>query len=137
MKTDHWYKSHLREIPRHECLELLESQQVGRISFDDGDGPVVIPVNYAVFDETVLIATSAFGTIATSATDHRVAFEIDQIDDFNESGWSVLVRGRAEHLQYDELPASQDRPVPWAEGTRTYVLRITPGTVTGRRLIPA
>ena len=138
MTTEHWFKSHLREIPRSECLELLAEHKVGRIAFVDVDGPLMIPVNYALDGDTVLVATSAFSNLAQSATGARVAFEVDESDDYTESGWSVLVRGAAERVSYDELPHDAvARPYPWVEGTRTFVLRITPREITGRRLVPA
>ena len=137
MTAEHWVKSHLREIPRSECLELLAAHKVGRIAFVDDDGPLMIPVNYALDGDAVLVATSAFSNLAQSATGSRVAFEVDEVEDYTESGWSVLVRGAAEHVSYDELPHDVARPYPWVEGTRTFVLKITPREITGRRLVPA
>lgn len=137
MRTEeHWFKSHLKEISREECLALLRSGQVGRVAFNDDAGPMVLPVNYAVDGEDLLIATSPFGSLARSG-DGPVAFEVDDVDDFHEAGWSVVVRGRATRVGYDELPDERRMPYPWAEGTRTAVLRITPVEITGRRLIPA
>ena len=46
------------------------------------------------------------------------------------------MRGRAELLEWDELPADEDRPTPWVEGTRNMYVRITPDRITGRRVLP-
>jgi len=135
--TSHWFKSHLKDMPRDECFQLLESRQVGRIGFVDPDGPVVLPVNYVIHDEVVLIATMPGNSIASHAVDQPVAFEVDEIDEFNETGWSVLVRGLASSVSRDELPDEQDQPNPWAEGDRSLVIRITPSHVSGRYLLPA
>jgi nitroimidazol reductase NimA-like FMN-containing flavoprotein (pyridoxamine 5'-phosphate oxidase superfamily) len=133
--SEHWFSSKLRELDREECLRLLQGGRVGRIAFADDSGPDVFPVNYVMDGEDVLIATTAYGSLARSSTNDRVAFEVDELDDFTESGWSVVVRGRATR----ESPASQtaERPQPWAEGNRTYVMRITPDVISGRRLIPS
>ena len=58
----------------------------------------------------------------------RVAFEIDDIDEERESGWSVLVLGSAERVtrEYTLTSLWKDGPVPWAEGTRNLFIMITP-----------
>lgn len=131
----HWFKSRVRDLDRAECLTLLHSQRVGRLAFTDDSGTDVIPVNFVLDGGDLLIATSAYGPIARSATGARVAFEVDGVDDFTESGWSVVVRGRTTREAPFDLPA--ERPYPWAEGTRSYVLRVHAEVVTGRRLIPS
>src|SRR3712207_8736239 len=51
--------------------------------------------NYGMDGETIVIRTSP-GT-KLSATQHaNVTFEVDEIDQFARSGWSVLVRGLAD-----------------------------------------
>ena len=110
--TSHWFKSHLRDVPRTECIELLESRQVGRVAFVDPDGPLALPVNYVIQNESVLIATSPTGTLARHVPGKTVAFQVDEIDEFNETGWSVLVRGHASVLTGDP-PDDEHQPNPW------------------------
>ncbi len=114
----------------------MASRQVGRVGFIDPDGPVVLPVNYSMQGGNVLIATSAVNSLSAYATEGPVAFEVDDIDEFNETGWSVLVRGRAELVPFEELPAEDRRPYPWPAGARILLLRIFPTQLTGRRLFP-
>lgn len=133
---DHWFKAHLKEVSRDECLALLGCLQVGRIAFVDSDGPVALPVNYAVDGECILIATTPWGSVARHATG-KVAFEVDEIDEFNEAGWSVLVRGTASVVPPGDGPREKDRPNPWPEGPRDLLLKITPHSITGRRLLSA
>jgi len=68
----------------------------------------------------------------------RVAFEIDDIDEERESGWSVLVLGSAERVTREYMLTSlwKEGPVPWAEGTRNLFIMITPETITGRTVGP-
>lgn len=135
MKDQHWYKAHVRDIERAECIDLLRSQKVGRIAFTDDSGPDALPVNYSVDGEDILIATTGYSSIARAANGGRVAFEIDDIDNYTESGWSVVVRGRA-HRESPFEPGD-NAPYPWAEGNRAYVIRIRADVITGRRLVPA
>jgi len=131
-----WTSGKLRELDPSECLELLRSRSVGRVAFCAEDGPVVLPVNYAVHDGDVLFRTSPHNSIARHVNSRPAAFQVDEIDDFTQSGWSVLLRGTAELVEdVHDLP-QEDRPVSWAEGTRTLYVRVPGGSITGRRLYP-
>ena len=136
MISDRWFPSHVTEISTQECYELLASRPVGRIAFlVDGD-PLVLPVNYVVDGHDILFRTSPRTELGRSMTRGRVAFEVDDFDEFNQSGWSVLFQGS---VGYDDSDAVEpgDRPEPWAEGVRNLVVRIRPRLVTGRRLLSA
>lgn len=136
MCSEHWFKSHMREIPQDDCLELLQGQDVGRMVFADDTGPLALPVNFSVARGTVLVATSPYGSIAKYATKGPVAFEVDESDEYTESGWSVLIRGTASVVPHSDLRDSHEEPpYSWPEGTRTLVLRITPRDISGRRLL--
>jgi nitroimidazol reductase NimA-like FMN-containing flavoprotein (pyridoxamine 5'-phosphate oxidase superfamily) len=138
MKTEqpHWFESREVTLSESECLEVLGGNQVGRIVFDDEVGPVALPVNYAVEGTDIVIRTLHSGTIARNTAQRLVAFEVDEIDDYTESGCSVVVRGRADVKPLGEFPP-KDEPHPWAEGDRHCIVRIRPEAITGRRLIPA
>jgi uncharacterized protein len=130
-----WFPSHVKDMSQKECQSLLEGGHVGRIAFVDPDGPVVLPVNYVMVDDCVVLATAPYSSLARHAASAAVSFEIDEIDEFTESGWSVLVRGRTSIVERHEL-SGVDLPQPWAEGIRTLVLKISPADISGRRLIP-
>jgi len=96
----------------------------------------VVPVNFVLRDGQVVFRTSPHTSLGRHAHGTTVAFEIDDIDDFTQSGWSVLVRGTATYVDPDELPDAADvRPQPWPQGVRTLQLRIRPHSLTGRRLL--
>jgi uncharacterized protein len=134
---ERWFPSHLNDMERTECLELLGSHQVGRVAYCDDLGPVVLPVNYVIDHGTVLIQLSPHSTLARNLRSAPASFEVDEFDDYNQSGWSVLVRGAATYVEPDDLRDADDRPVAWAEGERTFHVRITPHDISGRRLLPA
>jgi hypothetical protein len=132
---DRWQRGEPEVLSDEECRELLASRRVGRLAYNDDDGPVVTPLNYAVSDDAVLVATSPTTQLAAHAPGSAVALEVDDLDVGEHAGWSVVVRGRAEVVDYGALPAAHDaRPAPWAAGDRTTYLRIVPTSVSGRRL---
>ena len=126
------------ELDRAESLELLTAKKVGRIGFLAEQGPVILPMNYVFADNHIIVRTVAFGVLARSAIDQKVAFEVDDVDDFLESGWSVLVTGAGTLLSDDQLQQlkSAASPDPWAEGPRTLFFSIACDQVSGRRLLP-
>jgi nitroimidazol reductase NimA-like FMN-containing flavoprotein (pyridoxamine 5'-phosphate oxidase superfamily) len=131
-----WKSGRLRELDSSECLELLGTRSVGRVAFCTDEGPVVLPVNYVVRGEDVLFRTSPHNSIARYASGHPAAFEVDEVDDFTQSGWSVLMRGTAELVEDVHDIPTESRPVPWAEGTRSLFVRVRTRSITGRRLFP-
>lgn len=137
--TERWERGELQTLSSAECLQLLGSRDLGRMAYNDPEGPVVIPVNFVLDGDTVIIATSPHTDLGRRhAHAGTVAFQVDEIDQQAHSGWSVLLRGTAEAVDYAELPASyHSRPAPWAGGVRTLYLRIVPSNITGRRLLPA
>jgi len=136
MIGDRWYPSHLTELSTEECYELLASRPVGRIAFVVDGAPIVLPVNHTVDGDDILFRTSPRTELGRRMIRGRVAFQVDDFDEFNQSGWSVLFQGSAEYDDSDVL-WPEDRPQPWAEGVRNLVVRIRPRLVTGRRLIAA
>ena len=131
-----WASGHLRELDVSECLELAATKSVGRIAVCTDDGPVVLPVNFLVDDLGVVFRTSPHNSIAPFVHGGRAAFEIDEVDDFTQSGWSVLISGTADVVDEAGALPAEARPLPWAEGVRSMYVRIAARSVTGRRLYP-
>jgi hypothetical protein len=65
----------------------------------------------------------------------RVTFEIDELDEAGQCGWSVVVHGHAELLDDSELGLSPSVGT-WA-GLKDHTAVIRPYKVTGRRVRPA
>jgi hypothetical protein len=68
-----------------------------------------------------------------------IAFEVDQVDEFLQTGWSVLVVGNAGLMDERSLRLLdlQQSPQPWPEGRKALVVQLPLTTVTGRRVHPA
>jgi nitroimidazol reductase NimA-like FMN-containing flavoprotein (pyridoxamine 5'-phosphate oxidase superfamily) len=135
-----WFEPALfQHLPPEECRDLLATKSVGRVGFNGPDGPQVLRVNYVVHQRNTIIFRTATGsTLAEAMRNNRVAFEIDDIDEFLQSGWSVLAVGEADLVDDPNLLAElwgDQGPQPWAVGLRTQFVRITPTRLTGRRVL--
>lgn len=130
----------LEELSPGECLELLSGQTVGRLAYNDDLGPIAEPLNYAVDGDTVVLRVGD-GTKRRATVQPLLALEVDRIDPDGRAGWSVIVRGPAEEVPLDEVPAlvhqlreaGVDPPRPWAAGVHNVWLRITVSNLSGRR----
>lgn len=122
------------------CLELLGSQDVGRLGFLSAGGPEILPVNYALDGGAVVFAT-ATGTKLWGVVRSSVVFEIDHTDPGTRSGWSVIVHGNAQEVTAADSSALRERIralriEPWAAGDKPHLVRIAPRYITGRRIPP-
>jgi uncharacterized protein len=131
-----WFRGHLQELSREECLDLLASKSVGRVAYCAPEGPEVLPLNYVLLGDSLLFRTAPHSALGQRLRLDVAAFQVDEIDDYTESGWSVLLRGMVTPVEYDDLPPAEQRPQPWAAGSRPLHLRLAPRTITGRRLLP-
>jgi len=132
----------LEELDEAECLRLIAAGGIGRIGYSGRYGPTVMPVNYRLYEGTIV-----FRTTPDSATDedlrtgianaeYKVAFEIDDFDTAAKTGWSVLIQGSAHHVESDAERASVAGAgvEPWPGGDRELFLRVVPVRITGRRV---
>lgn len=127
---------HLVELGAEESWELAAQQQLSRIAWTSGSGPVVIPVNHVIHDRALWIRTSAYSKLVQEVDDARVAVLIDDIDAASRLGWSVLVRGLAQvHYHSEEVPTAVRELHAWAGGARPLWVEVRAGEITGRRLV--
>ena len=122
------------ELSEAECQELLAQHTAGRVGFMAPDGPQILPVTYQYRNGDVIFRTSPAGALSGLVRRTSVAFEIDDIDEQNKSGWSVLVLGFAEAIAHNYLLTSawETGPVPWADGVRNLFIEIKPRKISGR-----
>jgi len=122
------------EVP--ECLELLATEEVGRLGVVAGGRPEIFPVNY-VLDGNGILFRTAPGTKLDAAAGGAVVFEVDHLDRSTRTGWSVVVHGRAALYTRFDSPVMQRASNLWWASPKDHLLRITPDVITGRRLPPA
>jgi nitroimidazol reductase NimA-like FMN-containing flavoprotein (pyridoxamine 5'-phosphate oxidase superfamily) len=128
----------LEDLSSDECFTLLGQETVGRLVYVDDLGPAAVPVNYAIAGHSIVFR-SEDGSKIRALREHDVAFEVDRIDEVSRSGWSVLVRGTSEEVEFEHLHELLGRidgyvPLPWKKGVHNIWVVITPREVTGRRL---
>jgi nitroimidazol reductase NimA-like FMN-containing flavoprotein (pyridoxamine 5'-phosphate oxidase superfamily) len=126
----------LQTLTAAECYDLLSPGGVGRVAFTTADGPVVLPVNYAMAGRTVIFRTAP-DTLLAGYLDGPAGFEVDRLDEALSQGWSVLVTGRAVRVRSDAEVRQLERRTdirPWAGGARDVYVRIIPRKITGRRI---
>jgi nitroimidazol reductase NimA-like FMN-containing flavoprotein (pyridoxamine 5'-phosphate oxidase superfamily) len=129
----------IESLSADECRELLATRDVGRLALVVGGYPEVIPVNYAVVRDRVVIRSDP-GMKLRHARFERVCFQVDELDMPHRTGWSVLVKGIVHELKAgdrhaEELDFAAAQIRPWAEGAKSHVLVVTPMNVSGRRLV--
>jgi uncharacterized protein len=123
------------ELDSAQSLRLLRSHHLGRVAFAHESWPVILPVNYAFDEPTIVIRTSP-GAKVTSAPFHMAAFEVDDSDPAGRWGWSVLAQGPV----FEITDSLDDRSVflrsllvtPAAPGRRDRWLAISALHLSGR-----
>ncbi len=125
----------LEALPLQVCLRLLESVPVGRVSFCTNSEVVTLPVNHVVDGQDVVFRTNRGSKLSAADRHDHVAFEADDYDPRTRTGWSVLVKGRAEVIHEDSeiQRLSHLGLYPWVTVVdRPFWIRIRPTSVTGR-----
>jgi uncharacterized protein len=115
---------------------LLGLGRVGRIGLSVGALPVILPVNYTLVGDRILVCTARGTKLAAATHDQVVAFQVDDFDSEGSTGWSVLVRGIASEVTDPRVLANARRvPVtPWAvDGIADRYVTITTEVISGRR----
>src|SRR5689334_21195957 len=88
-------ETHEQEVlPRAECMRLLSQPAIGRVALSYRTLPVVVPVSFRVLADTIHVRTQGSAALA-ALCDTVVAFEVDDIDPEDHTGWNVVVTGRA------------------------------------------
>jgi uncharacterized protein len=125
----------LEVLSIQDCLALAQTVPIGRIVFTDQALPAVQPVNFLLDDDCVIIRTGEGTKLAAALRNTVVAFEIDDYDARNESGWSVTVVGLASVVDAAESARLTRLPLrTWAPANRDRFVRIRPEYISGRRI---
>ena len=128
----------LEILDRDECLRLLASATIGRVGISSGALPTVLPVNFCVHGDRILIRTGE-GTKLDAATRNAVvAFEVDDFDPIYHAGWSVVAIGRAREVTDPEELAElrSARLTRWAPHGDGHVIALSTELLSGRRVGP-
>ncbi|MFD4600412.1 pyridoxamine 5'-phosphate oxidase family protein [Streptomyces sp. NPDC058464] len=126
-----------RVLDRQECLRLLAKVPVGRVVYTRQALPAVLPVNFSLdADSSVLLCTDSNSELVRAIEGVVVAFEADDFDAGNRTGWSVVVTGRATVVSgsAERARLSQAGPRSWMPTPEPVFVRIDSEMITGREL---
>ena len=126
----------LEVLDRAECLRLLALATIGRIGFTSGALPTILPMNFRLIGERILVRTGRGSKLDAALENAVVAFEADDFDPIYHSGWSVTVTGVASVVSNpSELDAAKESAIArWAPVGEQAVLAISTELVSGRRI---
>lgn len=129
--------SGLEVLGADECRRLLTDAAVGRVGFVDAGSPMILPVNFTMDGPSVVFRSAPGSKLAAAMLQRPVAFEVDDWDAMNHTGWSVLATGVADLVDDpDEVARLERLPVrPWSRpDLRDQWVRVLVEELTGRRL---
>jgi nitroimidazol reductase NimA-like FMN-containing flavoprotein (pyridoxamine 5'-phosphate oxidase superfamily) len=127
----------LELLTEDQARELLARGEIGRVGITIGALPAIFPVNYRVIEGAIVFRTAPGSKMSAAAEGAVVAFEVDDYQLADRTGWSVLAIGRAEVVHDLDLTfkVNESQLEPFADGTRTSIVRIEPTFLSGRRLV--
>ena len=128
----------IRELSARECEALLRSGVAGRVAVSTPTGPHIVPVNYSVVDDAIIVRTSPYSLLGTYGRDTMLAFEIDGFDRVPrarlERAGPRPGRGGDRPRPSSTGSARSPSPSPWAGGARSLYLRLRWTELSGRQL---
>jgi uncharacterized protein len=86
------------ELSVSACRDKLKNATVGRLGVSIDALPVVLPVNFAVDGNSIVIRADPGTKLSAAMNEAVVAFEVDDFDSEARRGWSVLVQGIARQI---------------------------------------
>jgi nitroimidazol reductase NimA-like FMN-containing flavoprotein (pyridoxamine 5'-phosphate oxidase superfamily) len=130
------------ELDEAECLRLVSQREVGRIAYRGRFGPTVLPVNYRLYEGSIVFRTDRGSPMdedlrtGIGNAEYVIAFETDDLDPVTREGWSVLIQGPAHHVTSEEerTAVAQAGVSSWAAGPKEQFIRVLPSRITGRHI---
>ncbi len=127
------------ELGRDTALSLLAGAPFGRMVFTMNALPAIRPVNHLVHDGLIVVRTRLTARLTDTVRSTPamvVAYEADEIDPIQHTGWSVVVTGYARTVTDPVRMADYAaRLRPWVDSTMDSVVTIEPTLVSGIRLV--
>ena len=119
-----------------DAWALLATVPVGRLVYSDRALPFVTPVNFILDGTDVVIRAGRRSPLATHTPGNVVAFEEDEINAVDRSGWSVVVTGRVQLIDDADEVARLDawHLQTWQPALSDRYLRLRPEMISGQQL---
>lgn len=101
-------KWHVEALTREQCLELLESTELGRIVVMERGLPIVCSVRFRVRPQGIVFRLRGDARLRSHLGGTVVAFHADLYDAERGRCWSVLVHGVATEATHGEVATPED-----------------------------
>ena len=127
----------LEVLDREECMRLLATATLGRIALTSGALPTVLPVNFALDGDRIVIRTGRGSKLDAATRDAVVAFEVDELEPTWRSGWSLVVTGVAREVTHPDEVARLSSLLGrrWPARGDERLITIPVELISGRRLV--
>jgi Pyridoxamine 5'-phosphate oxidase len=120
--------AHDDALSEQECWELLAMTSVGRLALSVRALPVIVPVQYYLYDRRLAVCLGHHELPERSLAKTIIAFAADSIDPLTRSGWWVQVQGRSVIPRGLRIGADCGWPAA------AQIVEIEPGKVSGHRM---
>jgi nitroimidazol reductase NimA-like FMN-containing flavoprotein (pyridoxamine 5'-phosphate oxidase superfamily) len=121
-------------LAEQDCWDLLQTAEIGRVAVCFGGQVDIFPVNFGLDGDGIVFRTNA-GRKMNALSTSEVAFEVDHVDLRARAGWSVVVHGDARDISNFDGAERRRAARPWT-GSKDFLMRITPRSISGRRVVP-
>jgi len=126
----------LEVLDTAECRRLLTTATFGRIAFTEAALPSIRPAAFAISGEDVVIPTGLGSKMAAGSRGAVLAFEVDDYDLTERTGWNVTVIGPSRLISDLSHVTALNAlgVVPWAPATTHCYIALHMAVVRGRRI---
>ena len=124
-------------IHDNECEELLRSHRWGRLAVQVHDHPEVFPLNYAMDGHRIVFRIDRGAKLASLRQNHMASFQIDEVDEEQRCGWSVMAVGPiSEAIDAGDIERLEGLGLEsWVTSESNHWMQLSPHRLTGRRLV--
>lgn len=126
-------RSGLQVLTGAEAVALLGTVDVGRVGITSRALPMVLPVQYTLDGNNIVIRTYEGSTLSAATRRTVVAFEAEGPIGAPSPSWSVHVNGVATHVSDEHVDAVSRALPAWSRDHPAHVVTISTDRVTGRR----
>ena len=119
-----------------ESRRLLATACMGRVAFTEGAMPTIQPASFVVSGNDVLIPTGLGSKMAAGSRGAVLAFEVDDYDLTERTGWNVTVVGPSRLISdpSDVTALNAHGVLPWVPATTHCYIALRMAVVRGRRI---
>lgn len=100
----------VQPLTAKECRRLLASRRIGHLALTVDALPCVLPVQYEVVGDGLLVRTPGHHEVRVGIDGEVVGFQADDLDLDHGTGWSVSVTGTVHVV---DVPGTVDHLHPW------------------------